>query len=196
MKNTQTYAEEELEILVKSSTEDNRPVIEEFIPEILALCKKFGNSGQSGGSAPYVANAISSAIKKLLLFKPILPITGIDEEWTECFDGTYQNKRLSLVFKQGKDGRPYYLDAIVWQGEDDYDTFTGTINGITSRQYIKNFPFEPKTFYINVVRDFNIDGLENKDIVETGLGKYTYKFKDENQLKEVFEYYDKFSFND
>lgn len=188
MTNTYNHAQRELDILVKSNTDpDNKPIIEEFIPEILELCKKFGNSGQSGGSAPYVANAISSAIKKLLLFNPICPITGLDEEWTEdSFDNddTYQNNRLSSVFKKGKDGKAYFLDAIVWQGEEEYDTFTGTINGITSRQYIKSFPFEPKTFYIDVVKDFNI------------AGKYVYKIKDENQLSEVFDYYDKFSFND
>lgn len=190
---TLTHAEKELDILVKSAEADNRPIIEPFIPEILALVKKFGKSGQSGGSAPYTASAISQAVKHLCLQEPICPITGIDEEWNNDIDVEYyQNNRLSSIFKEGKDGRPYFLDAIVWQGEDDYDTFTGTVNGISSRQYIKSFPFTPKTFYIDVVREFNIEGLENKDIIETGLGRYTYKFKDENQLKEVFEYYDKY----
>jgi hypothetical protein len=187
------YAQKELDILVKNSPENDRPIIEEFIPEILALVEKFNKSGQSGGSAPYTASAISQAVKKLCLQQPILPITGIDEEWIEVDTDVYQNTRSSNIFKQGKNGKAYFLDAIVWQGEDDYDTFTGTINGITSRQYIKEFPFEPKTFYVDVIRDFDIDGLSNKDIIETGLGKYTYKFKDENQLKEVFDYYDKYT---
>lgn len=195
MKNTMTHAERELDILVKSATDpNNRPIIEEFIPEILALVRKFSNSGQSGVSAPYTASAISSAVKKLCLQEPICPITGIDEEWNDVGrlgnDDIYQNNRLSSVFKQGKGGRAYYLDAIVWQGEDDYDTFTGTINGVSSRQYIKSFPFEPKTFYIDIIRDFNIK--EGDDVIETGLGKYTYRFKDKNQLEEVFKYYDKF----
>lgn len=190
---TLTHAQKELDILVKSAEADNRPIIEPFIPEILALVKKFGESGQSGGSAPYTASAISQAVKHLCLQEPICPITGTDEEWMNSIDKEYyQNLRLSSIFKEGKEGRPYFLDAIVWQGEDDYDTFTGTVNGISSRQYIKSFPFTPKTFYIDVFRDFNIEGLENKDIIETGLGKYTYKFKDENQLKEVFEYYDRY----
>lgn len=193
---TLTHAQKELDILVKSAEANDRPIIEPFIPEILALVKKFGESGQSGGSAPYTASAISQAVKHLCLQKPICPITGIDEEWMDISDLggglTYQNNRLSSIFKQSKNDRPYFLDAIVWQGEDDYDTFIGTVNGISSRQYIKSFPFTPKTFYIDVVRDFNIEGLENKNIIETGLGKYTYKLKDENQLKEVFEYYDRY----
>ena len=51
MKNTMTHAERELDILVKSATDpNNRPIIEEFIPEILALVRKFSNSGQRGVS--------------------------------------------------------------------------------------------------------------------------------------------------
>jgi hypothetical protein len=81
MTNTQRYAQRELDILVKSASVDDRPIIEEFIPEILALCEKFGKSGQSGGSAPYTATALSHAIKKLCLQESICPITGIEDEW-------------------------------------------------------------------------------------------------------------------
>ena len=108
MSNTKNFAERELDILVKSNTDpENRPIIEAFIPEILALVDKFGNSGQSGGSAPYTASALSSAIKKLCMQEPICPITGIDEEWvdvSELCDGkiVYQNRRCSALFKDGK----------------------------------------------------------------------------------------------
>lgn len=199
MTNTQQHAKRELDILVKTVP---GAIIRDFIPEILALCEAFGKSGQSGGSAPYTAQALSQAVKKLCLHQPICPITGIDEEWNDIGvslnrsepTDEYQNNRLSSIFKKGKDGRAYFLDAIVWQGEDDYDTFTGSINGVSSRQYIKSFPFEPKTFYVNVVRDFNVEGLEEKEIIETGLGRYVYKLKDPTQLEEVFQYYDKFEF--
>jgi len=199
MTNTQSHAKRELDILVKTTPD---AIIRDFIPEILALCEAFGKSGQSGGSAPYTAGALSQAIKKLCLHQPICPITGIDEEWNDIGvslnrsepTDEYQNNRCSNIFKKGKNGRAYFLDAIVWQGEDDYDTFTGSINGISSRQYIKSFPFEPRTFYVNVVRDFNVEGLEEKNIIETRLGRYTYNIKDMSQLDEVFEYYDKFEF--
>lgn len=192
-----THAERELDILVKTSTDpNNRPIIEEFIPEILALVKKFSKSGQSGGSAPYTAGAIADAVKKLCLQKPLCPITGIDDEWTDISsfskEPTFQNNRLSSIFKDSKEGRAYYLDAIVWQGEDEYDTFTGKILGVSSRQYIKSFPFTPKTFYIDVVRDFNVEGLDEKDIIETGVGRYTYKLKNPEQLAEVFQYYEEY----
>lgn len=199
MTNTQSHAKRELDILIKSTPD---AIIKDFIPEILALCEAFGKSGQSGGSAPYTAGALSQVIKKLCLFQPICPITGIDEEWNDIgvslnrgeSTDEYQNNRSSNIFKKGKDGKAYFLDAIVWQGEDDYDTFTGSVNGVSSRQYIKSFPFEPKTFYVDVVRDFNVEGLEEKEIIETGLGRYVYKLKDPAQLDEVFEYYDRFNF--
>ena len=107
MTNTQNFAARELSILSKSATDPNdRPLIEPFIPEILALAEKFGLSGQSGGSAPYVASAISQAVKKLLLQEPICPIMGIEEEWVDVGhlgdgnkDVVWQNNRCSNLFK-------------------------------------------------------------------------------------------------
>jgi hypothetical protein len=200
MNNTLSHTERELDILVKSSIDpDNRPIIEEFIPEIKALVEKFGNSGQSGGSAPYTAGALASAIKKICLQEPICPIMGIDEEWNENPDGFFQNNRCSALFKNGKDGTPYYLDAIVWKGDteggsgNDWDIFTGAVERITSRQSVKQFPFTPKTFYIDVTRvpfDKNIHSVN--DAVSCGPGDFVYLIKDKKQLDEVFEYYNMF----
>lgn len=214
--NTMRYAERELQILSKSATDpDNRPIIEEFIPEILALCDKFGNSGQSGGSAPYTAAALSQAIKKLCLQEPICPVMNLPEEWVDVSrlgDGVgpeFQNARCGCLFKDGLNGRPYYLDAIVWKGEEDGDAFIGTVEGYRSRQYVKSFPFEPKTFYIDVVReelpeDWDqepfIEGKDWYDTAEferTGIKnwhKYKYRslIKDKSQLERVFKYYDRF----
>lgn len=193
MTNTQSFAQRELDILVKSSIDpENRPIIEPFIPEILALCEKFGSSGQSGGSAPYTATALSQAIQKLCLQEPICPITGIDDEWmdvTELSDGQalYQNKRGYAIFKESKDGCAYYLDAIVFKTEkgDAYSSNAGAIlkNGsrVCSRQLIKAFPFTPKTFYIDVIE---------KEIAKDDWELY---IKYERQLVKVFKYYDHYT---
>lgn len=179
------HARMELDVLIKSFPNlGERPIIEPFIPEILALVAKFANSGQSGGSGPYTASAISQAIEKLCLQKPISPITGAAEEWvdvTELNDGRtlYQNKRCGALFKE-EDKNPYYLDAIVWVTEKGIG-WGGTAylkNGskIQSRQYVK-LPFTPKTFYIDVTE------------VETTNHNWDFTVKDETQLKEVFDYY-------
>ena len=213
MTNTQSHAQVELDILSKSVP---GAIILEFRDEILALCEKFGKSGQSGGSAPYTASALSSAVKKLCLQETIAPLAGIDDEWndvTEYSPGEtlYQNRRNAAVFKDDKGS--WYLDAIVWCGDtpgesgNTWDTFSGTVQGIKSRQYIKEFPFEPKTFYIGVTREMlpadwteepfyqDKDYYITSEFEETGVkrwipgDKYRYVIKDMKQLDAVFEYY-------
>lgn len=132
---------------------------------VLELVECFANQGHSGMSAGIVI----SLFKSLASWEPINPIHCTDDEWMEVSnDGVFQNKRLSSVFKDGKDGKPYFLDAIVWRDKDG-GCFTGTVGVITSRQFIK-LPFLPKTFYVDVD--------ENRNIINP------------NQLKEVFEYYE------
>lgn len=187
--NTFNFAQNELDVLVKSNTDpENRPVIEEFIPEILELVDKFGKSGQSGGSAPYTASALSQAIKKLCMQEPICPVTGIDDEWVDVRrygDGDeeiiYQNKRCGALFKN-LNGKSWYLDAVVFENEKG-NRYTGQAliisvgEKIRSRQFIKEFPFKPKTFYIDVVEK------------EVAPDDWEFYIKDESQLEEVFEYY-------
>lgn len=185
--NTAKFAERELSILVKT-VED--PTIKPFIPEIIALCDKFGKSGQSGGSAPFTARALSHAVKKLCLQEPICEITGIDEEWndvSEMSDGkiVFQNKRCSALFKDGKDSMPHYLDAIVFKAQNGHaycgSAWMGDGSKLYSQQYIKKFPFKPKTFYI--------------DVLEKEVAKDDWEFyiKNEKQLKAVWKYYDRYN---
>lgn len=189
LSNTASFAKRELDILVKSATDpENRPIIEEFIPEIIALTDRFGKSGQSGGSAPYTAAALSQAIKKLCLQEPICPVTGIDEEWVDVAslgDGSikYQNSRCSALFKDG-DNEAYYIDAIIWKTEKDH-CFSGCafLEGIKyrSRQYVKSFPFTPKTFYIDVSEK------------EVAPDDWEFTIKYPRQLAKVFKYYNQFT---
>lgn len=136
---------------------------------VMELIEVFGKQGHSGNSAPLVI----SIFKELANFKPINPLTNADTEWGEDLgDNTFQNKRFGSVFKKGKDGKPYYLDAIVWQYVDG-GAFTGIVDGITSRQFIK-LPFLPKTFYVKVTK-----GKENHII-------------DRKELEPVFKYYNNY----
>ena len=220
MTNTQKFAQNELDILAATVPD---AIVTPFAKEILALCEAFGNSGQSGGSAPYTASAISQVVKKLLLHEPICDVTGHENEWVdvqEMGDGSimYQNSRCSALFKDGIESKAYYLNAIVWKGVEDYDTFTGSVyiddkdfELIGSSQFVK-FPFKPKTFYIDVVRvpiskeeaeKRNIDVVRvpiskeeaekrNLHYIEDGFNECYYTIlKDPKQLDEVFEYYDK-----
>ena len=143
------------------------------------------DSGQSGGSAPYVAWAIRDCVYKLCMQTPISPISWEEDEWIEN-----QNKRLSSLFRDKK--WAYYLNAIVWKWPEDYDTFIWTINGVKSRQYVRSFPFTTKTFYIDVLseeRDEEKHRNWERDRIEWLPWPMAYKIKDREQLKEVFEYY-------
>jgi hypothetical protein len=179
--NTALRAQDEINLLMHYSDPNDPPIIEDFVPEILALIDKFGNSGQSGGSAPYVASAICTTLEKLMNRKTLLPITGEEHEWMEVgmdIGGLlFQNNREGAIFKYGVDGKSYYLDAIVWK--DNNCSWSGTAYtkdgiAVSSRQFIKSFPFTPKTFYIDVFDDGD-----------------TFNIIDETQLDEVFEYYAK-----
>jgi hypothetical protein len=131
---------------------------------------------------------------------------GTDEEWSDCSvyedaeegTGTFQNKRLSSVFKEGKEGKPYYLDAIVWIPEGKDYGFTGHVSisegseeQIGCMHYIKSFPFAPKTFKITV-HEKEYRRLEDGSLVEEeGGGWWESWLADPKQLDEVWEYYDK-----
>lgn len=183
--NTRSFAQNEIERVIKEArSKGSEALIEEFAPEMLALIDKFGKSGQSGGSAPYTAGAIVEALKKLLAFQPISDVTNESEDWNDLMgDGFLQNKRCYALFKEHKDARPYYLDAIVWKSPKDY-TYTGTAmhegEKIKSAQYVKSFPFKPKTFVVDI------------DEHEVAPDDWEFTVKDPKQLEEVFEYYDKF----
>jgi hypothetical protein len=202
MTNTQTFAKQELDILAATIPD---AIVTPFAKEILALCEAFGKSGQSGGSAPYTASAISQAVKKLMLQEPICDVTGHDNEWvniTERNGGEqmWQNARCSGLFKYS-DGRSSYVDAIIWKGEEEHDQFTGRVyideknfELIGSSQFVR-FPFKPKRFYIDVVRrPIKKQEAENRKLhyIEDRFGECYYSIlKDPKQLYTVFKYYDK-----
>ncbi len=90
---------------------------------VLALLAVFENEGHSGSSAPYAINLF----KKLAMFEHVAPLTGEDWEWIRHDYGdvhTYQNKRMSSVFKQADrfDGQAYWLDGrVFWEWYKDED---------------------------------------------------------------------------
>jgi hypothetical protein len=193
---TAKYAEKELNLLISFCRKQNdSAIIEPFVKEIIELCEAFGKSGQSGCSAPYTAKAITQAIEKLLLFQPILPLTGLDEEWNDVTNygdkPQYQNNRNSAVFKDVKDGRAYYVDAIVvrteksgcwsgrfWLSREDMESGDKSLM-VSSAHFIKSFPFEPKIFYIDV------------EEIEVAEDDWEFIIKDPKQLDEVFSYYER-----
>jgi hypothetical protein len=194
-------AQYELDRLLKKAEEKGEtPLVKEFVPEIMALVQKFADSGQSGGSAPFTAGTITEVLKKLLAQEPLGGVENDDDEWGEPVHGdTFQNHRLSSVFKESKDSRPYYINAIVFIPEGkEYGYTSGSVmmtegseETVSSSQYIKSFPFEPKTFKITVNEKEYRKMKDGSLIEEEGGGWWESWIKDPKQLDEVWEYYDK-----
>ena len=194
-------------LLNNAKKEGKELLIAEFVPEIEALVDKFGNSGQSGGSAPFTAGAIVDTIKKMLAREPLGEgIMCTDDEWNDISiyedekpgKGSFQNNRLSSVFKEGKAGRPYYLNSIVWKPVGKDYTFTGRVSlaegsneEIGSMHYIKNLPFQPKTFVIDVEEKEYRKLKDGTLVEEEGGGWWESWLANPSQLDQVWEYYDK-----
>ena len=161
--------------LDQNPEEDPNKWIQQNVMDLLSV---FSLQGHSGSSAQFCI----SYFKKLAMHDPLSPISCNDNEWGESFSGddTYQNKRLSSVFKQGVNGIPYYLNAITWKTQNE-TTWSGSAMNkygvmVKSSQNIK-LPFTPKTFIIDVIEK------------EIAPDDWEFHIKDESQLKEVFEYY-------
>ncbi len=110
---------------------------------VLAMMREFSKAGHSGSSAPYTVGLL----QKLLMFEPITPLTGADDEWIEVSefgDGTprWQNTRCGRVFKDATGA--YDIDGKVFR-EPDGCCFTSRDSRVPV-----NFPYWPKTEYVDV----------------------------------------------
>lgn len=148
----------------------------EIAKAIMELIKTFSDQDHSGCSAGMVC----SYFKKLASFETLSPLNGNDDEWFEYITDRYQNTRHPAVFKDGKNGRAYYIDAIVWKSQDGRTWSGGDgADGIKSVLYIKSFPFTPKTFIINVTEK------------EVAKDDCIYHINDIEDVTKVLELYDK-----
>lgn len=183
------HAKTELEIagLFEQDSDYNGAIGE----AVMELIEVFSKQGHSGMSAPYVANIFN----KLAKYEALQPITGKDQEWGEVYNSNgkscYQNIRCSALFKEGEDGKPYYIDALIkrdqngvcwtgkaWLSEEDYKSGDRS-KMVGSTCSIKSFPFTPKTFYVDVKS------------IEVAKDDWESFVVDPKQLDEVWEYYDK-----
>jgi hypothetical protein len=135
-----SYAENELDRI--GMTEDNG-VNGMMRAHLLHMIKEFADEGHSGYSATYAIQCL----KKLLNFKPLSPLTGEDDEWTNVTEISgvpqYQNKRCSSVFKDGKDGEAYDIDGKVfweWLENENGEKFKSYFTSVESRVPV-TFPY-------------------------------------------------------
>ena len=178
------------ENIINEISKDIDSITYEFTHEINELSQKIKKE------SIIFSDELINCLKKLLLEEPIFPLSGIDDEWYDVseYNGKskswFQNKRCHGLFKDGEKERPYYLDAIVnkdqnsnyysglfWLNKKDFESGDRSLM-VGKKAFIKSFPFDPKTFIVDVV-DIEID----KNDFETFI-------KDINQLEDVKKYYD------
>ena len=166
------HAERELKLAgIHQKDADYDGALYDAVMELVRVFSSQGHSGFSAMRTLQLFNIVAS-------YKNLIPLTGENNEWVEVGENLLQNNRVGSVFKTIDTGKAYYLDAIVWKTQTG-STCTTTVNGIPSSQYIKSFPFIPKTFYIDVIER------------EVSKDDWEYSIKDPNQLNEVWNYYEK-----
>jgi hypothetical protein len=179
-------AERELDILKGYyENSDEESLLEPYRDEILSIVKKFKAVPGNHGSRPYIAGSLAKAIDKLCLNEPITPLTGAPDEWSHCDTGFLLNKRTNLVSKHKIHPLPVYENAIIWDaGESRVIGVAFREDGtkVTSKQYIKSFPCELKTFFVRV-RLVKMDGDDEK---------YCYQIIDDFELNRALEYYQEY----
>lgn len=106
---------------------------------VLQMIRQFSDEGHSGFSAGIAVNIF----QKVARFEPLTPLTGEPDEWMEAYEGCFQNRRCSHVFKD-KDGQAYDGQGRVFR-EPSGACFTS----FDSRVYI-TFPYTPRTEYVDV----------------------------------------------
>ena len=134
-----SYAESELNLIGLTDEDEYNAIMRKHI---LHMIKVFADEGHTGFSAPYAI----SILTKLMSFKPLTPLTGEDDEWTNVSDygdGTphYQNKRYSCVFKDASG--TYDIDGKVfweWYKDEDGKPFKSYYTSIDSRVPV-TFPY-------------------------------------------------------
>jgi hypothetical protein len=114
-------------------------------PAVMELVQTFADQNHSGYSAALVIDLLS----KVLAYKPILPLTGSDDEWVDISEESgyplWQNKRCPSVFKS-EDGSAHDVNGKVFIEDGSAYTSSDSIIDIT-------FPYMPKIEYVNVVSE-------------------------------------------
>lgn len=142
MSNIKAHAERELRASGYKMDGMDGPYDQMAIEAIMELLDVFSKQGHSGFSANYVIQAFT----KLANFEPLAPLTGADDEWHECGDGVYQNKRCGHVFKQADrfNGQAYDIDGRIFRDPN------GSCYTSSESRVPVTFPYTPTRVYVDV----------------------------------------------
>lgn len=134
MSNLRKHAEAEL-----AAAEAGDSLYGDLLPKaVLELIDVFAAQGHSGMSAGICIQLFTA----LARFEPLCPLTGEDDEWNECREGVWQNRRCSHVFKDAE--HAYDIEGRIFRDPDG-----GCYTSFDSRVTV-TFPYSPKREYVDV----------------------------------------------
>lgn len=114
--------------------------------QILEIVELFVEHGHSGLSAPYAVHIL----EKLLMWKPITPLTGEEGEWGRAYgkNNTQQNIRCSSVFRENYDNKTAHdVDGKIFS--DNGKTWYSGKGSATKVIFPYDAPVKPKKVYRN-----------------------------------------------
>lgn len=133
------WAKRELDLAGYKESDDPDDINNWMRNDVLKLLGMFVEQGHSGFSANYAIQLFQT----LANWKPLSPLTGESDEWTEVGPDVWQNKRASNVFK-GEDGRAYWNDGVVfweWFKPEEGEPYKSYFTSRDSRVFIDSFPW-------------------------------------------------------
>lgn len=134
------YAKKELKYLLDSEEKYDNMMAE----NVLELLSVFVSQGHSGFSASWCIQLFS----RLVMYKPLSPLTGEDDEWQKVDYNLFQNKRCPSVFKEGKNGKAYNIEARTFS-DDGGETWFYSRKSWEFIDFPYTVPNEPEKSYIN-----------------------------------------------
>lgn len=162
-----SFARKELEMLFSKNEQDNENTrIQKIInDDILEIINVFSKQGHSGFSESYAIGML----KRLLEYKPILPLTGDESEWNDCGLSddndekvVYQNKRCPAVFKclnkRTGNSESTYIDKYAFSDNGGLTWFASNrVMHLLGLNNVIEFPFvvpdKPENIYIKYLND-------------------------------------------
>ena len=153
MSNMLSWAEDELKRYGFDFYGDN---MNKAVLEVLKTLVDQGHSNMS-------ASIVIQLVDRLWSWKPLTPLTGEDDEWSDMLDpdgNTIQNKRYSAVFKNKETGECYDVEGIVFEEpyEDHYISFTCNKSKVPV-----TFPYMPPDRYPRYRLKYNTDEKSVED---------------------------------
>ena len=105
-------------------------------------------------------------ICRLLSWKPIIPLTGAEEEWNTIKEGFEQNELCSSVFRYNKDNNTaHYMDGKIFSNDGGISWYTNKESHINI-----TFPFivpdEPEKVYLDKEENVITNNKEKIEVLK------------------------------